>query len=132
MRLGFGEDAGEAVENLQEGGDGGVVERHVMLFRREKNRSSACAASYASLTRVSIIFAGVFRSGWITGSSRVMPLASGAAPAPRAQPSDDAGGKKIHAEDKQYPEPQQPAVGMQQPRQQRQAGVRGGVGRDAH
>jgi hypothetical protein len=33
MRLGFGEDAGEAPENLEEGGDGGVIEGHVMLFR---------------------------------------------------------------------------------------------------
>ena len=32
MGLGFGEEAGEAAEDLQEGRNGGVVEGHVMLF----------------------------------------------------------------------------------------------------
>ena len=50
----------------------------------------------------------------------------------RAQPADDAGREEIHAEDKQQAEPQQPAVRMQQPRQQRQSGVGGRVGGDAH
>jgi hypothetical protein len=32
VRLRLGEKAGEAAENLQKGGNGGVVEGHVMLF----------------------------------------------------------------------------------------------------
>jgi hypothetical protein len=32
MRFRLGEQAGKAAENLQEGGHGGVMERHAMLF----------------------------------------------------------------------------------------------------
>jgi hypothetical protein len=32
MRLGLGEDALQAAKGLREGGNGDVVERHVMLF----------------------------------------------------------------------------------------------------
>jgi hypothetical protein len=32
MRLGLAEQAAEAAEDLQEGGDGGVIKGHVMLF----------------------------------------------------------------------------------------------------
>ena len=32
VRFRLGENAGEAAEDLQEGGNGGVIERHVMLF----------------------------------------------------------------------------------------------------
>jgi hypothetical protein len=32
VRFGLGEDVGKAAENLQEGGDGDVIEGHGMLF----------------------------------------------------------------------------------------------------
>src|SRR5258707_2065172 len=51
---------------------------------------------------------------------------------PGAQPADDATGEEIYAEDKQQAEPQQPAIRMQQARQQRQSGVGGCVRCHAH
>src|SRR4051794_6883718 len=41
MRLGFVEKSGKAVENLQEGGNGSVIERHVMLFSLDEECSRA-------------------------------------------------------------------------------------------